>query len=202
MLAEDVCEETEARLGPGPIDTVGSVTRRLLGHPREYLFRRWNWKAAVFSAILCGTIFFFANLSAGLEGALGAMGAEFLLRSVTAGFYGAITQAYRRVEPAWSAALFTMLMLPLLNHSAELVLHWLRGTPRLGTSILASVCFTILSTSFNLHIMRRGAFITGEPGQGTLLADLSRMPRLVASFLLVIPLALRRATNLGAAQER
>lgn len=172
--------------------TVGDALRDLARHPVEHLIRRWNWKSALTSAILRGAIFFAANLSAGMRAAAGAMMAEFLFRTATTGFYGAITQAFRRAEPAWLAAVTAMVLLPLASHSLEFVIHWLRGTPNLARSIAASVVFTVLSTLFNLYAMRRGVLIVGEERK-SFWEDMRAMPRIIASFLAVGPLLLWRA---------
>ncbi len=117
------------------------------------------------------------------------MAAEFVYRALTAGFYGAVTQALGRAEPEWAAALAAMILLPLVSHSFELTLHLLRGTPKILTSVIASVCFTALSTLFNLYAMRRGALVVGDEG-GTVAADLRRMPKLIVGFVTSGPLAL------------
>ena len=111
------------------------------------------------------------------------MAAEFALRFVTAGFYGALTQAFRRAEPERAATVAVMVLLPIAGHSLELLLHWSRGTPRLAESIVASVALTMFSTAFNVFAMRRGALIIGA-GSRSLWHDLVQMPTLFASFLL------------------
>ncbi|MGH9935319.1 MAG: hypothetical protein ACREAM_03680, partial [Blastocatellia bacterium] len=40
------------------------------------LLLRWNWKTALLSACVRGTIFFVANIGAGLGAAIGAMSVE------------------------------------------------------------------------------------------------------------------------------
>jgi len=75
-----------------------------------------------------------------------------------------------------------MILLPLAGHTVEFAVHLLRGTAKLGASILASVCFTAVSTLFNPYAMRRGALVTGEGGQ-SLSTDVKMMPRLIVSFL-------------------
>jgi hypothetical protein len=165
-----------------------NVFRELVRHPGRLLVQRWNWKAAVFSSTLRAAIFLFANLSAGWKAATGAMLAEFCYRAVTAGFYGAFTQAFRQAEPAWAAALAVAILLPAVSHSIELAVHLARGTPRIVTSIVASVIFTIVSTLFNWFAMRRGALIVGAEG-GSLLQDLKRLPRLICAFLAAGPIA-------------
>src|SRR5262245_2790114 len=163
--------------------TVGGVLRWMLRHPWEAVGRRWNYKSAVLSALMRSSIFFGANRVAGLDAALAAMKTELCFRLSTAGFYGAVTQAFRRVEPPLAGTVAAMVMLPLLTHSLELMVHLWRGTPELGLSMMASVAFTAISTSFNLFAMRRGAFVVGA-GRQSLLSDLLSLPRLIAQFVL------------------
>ena len=172
---------------PGVLEVLGSLIR----HPHEHLIRRWNWKSALTSAIMRAAIFFSTNITAGMRAAVGAMLAEFAYRVITSGFYGSAIQALRRAEPAWAGAVAAMVLLPLLSHSMEFVIHWLRGTPKLAASIIASVCFTAVSTLFNLYAMRRGVMIVGEERR-SLWEDMRMMPRVIASFLALGPLAIWR----------
>lgn len=171
--------------------TVAQTIRDLMEHPHDRLIRAWNWKASLFSSTLRAGLFLCANLTAGWRAATGAMLAEFLYRAVSAGFYGAITQALREAEPAWAATVAAMILLPLLSHSIELTVHVLRGTPKIITSVIASVCFTAVSTLFNLFAMRRGVLVVGR-GCDTVAGDLRRVPRLIGEFLCAGPLALAR----------
>ena len=139
-----------------------------------------------------GAIFFSINLSAGFDAALAVLLTEFVFRTVTSGFYGAVTQAFRRAEPAWAAALTTTVLLPLANHTTEFLVHWARGTPKLAASITASVAFTVISTLFNLHVMRHGVLVVGEHSH-SLWHDMKQMPQLVLSFLSILPLFVYRA---------
>lgn len=167
------------------------VFRSLAAAPWTLLIRRWNWKAAMFSSLFRGSIFFTANLSAGWRAAVGALAAEFVLRAATSGFYGALTQAFRRVEPAHLAAVTVILLLPIVTHSLEFLVHWARGTPKLVASIAVSACFTCVSTLFNLYAMRRGTLVTGDGGSG-LVDDMKRMPAVIAGFLMAGPKLIRR----------
>lgn len=180
----------DGRFSPGSeLPTpVLQVFRNLVRHPIETIARRWNWKSALLSSIVRSLIFFCINLVAGLPAALAALLTELTFRGAASGFYGALTEAFRFAEPEWAASLAVMILLPLAGHSLEFAVHLARGTAKLGTSIFASVCFTALSTLFNLYAMRRGALVTGE-GRQTLTDDLKMMPRLLASFLAAGPLA-------------
>ena len=166
--------------------TVGGVFVGILRDPVSKLIRRWNWKAALLSSLLRATIFFFTNLIAGWHAALGAMLAELVFRSITSGFYGAITESFSLARPAWAATAAAMVALPLLAHSLEFLVHWLRGTPKLGLSIGTSVIFTGISTAFNLYAMRRG-ILTTTGSSKSLRHDLSQIPRLLLDFILAGP---------------
>lgn len=138
---------------------------------------RWNWKAALLSSLFRSSVFFTANLAAGWRAAVAAMATEMAYRAVTSGFYGALTQAFSRIQPAWRAAVTAFLILPLVQHSLELLIHFLRGTPKLVVSIVASLVFTGFSTLTNLFLMRNGVFVVGE-GCKTLKQDLVGLVRL------------------------
>lgn len=142
----------------------------------------WHWKAALFSSLCRSLLFLFVNLRAGWRAALGAMAAEFVYRAFAAGFFGGVTQAFRDVTPRWHATIAVPLLVIVTSHSIELLLHWARGTPKLGASIIASIIFTTISTLFNLHAMRRGVLVTGRDA-GSLAADFRSMPKVVWTFL-------------------
>lgn len=171
--------------------TVGQALRMVASDPVEYLIRRWNWKSAVTSALMRGAIFFTTNLASGLAAATGALLAEFGYRTIISGFYGSLTQAFRRCQPVWAATLFVMLALPLSSHAIEFTVHYLRQTPQLRRSVTISICFTIVATLFNYYAMRRGVLVVGE-GRRSFGSDLKRMPEIIGGFLASGPLFLWR----------
>jgi hypothetical protein len=181
--------------------TVKQAFLLLLREPVKHLFHRWNWKSALLSSLLRAALFFATNLSAGLPAALAAMKTELVFRGVTSGFYGAITEAFREAEPPWAAAATVMVLLPLANHSIELFVHWMRGTQKLLSSILASMILTAFSTLFNFYVMRRGALIVGS-GRGSLRTDLLRLPRLALDFVTWLPRYLRRRSPRNSKSDR
>lgn len=172
--------------------TLRELIGALVRSPWEMLGRRWNYKAALLSSLVRASLFFTVNLSAGVDAAAAAAGAELALRFATSGFYGALTQSFRRVEPAWVATVAAMIALPSVAHTLEFLVHWSRGTPALAHSIVTSLAFTTVSTAFNLFAMRHGALVVGA-GRQSLLADLALMPRLLASFILGAARSLARA---------
>ena len=166
--------------------SVGEAALSLFRRPVENLVRRLNWKSAVLSALTRGALFFFANLGAGLSAAVGAMSVEAAFYVTVAGFYGSATETFRRARPAWLATVTIMVLMPAVNHTLEFLLHWSSGTKKLTTSIVASICFSMLSAVFNLFAMRRGAFIVGV-GRQSLLDDFRQLPRIIFDFLTFVP---------------
>jgi hypothetical protein len=161
--------------------TVTGILRDITRHPIQRLGRQWNWKSALLSSILRAGIFFVVNLRAGFSAAVGAMLAELALRAVLSGYCGALTQAFRHATPRWAATVAVMILLPLANHTLEFLLHWLRGTPELLASIVASLSFTAISSAFNLYVMQRGALIVGGESR-SLRHDLASLPLLAIGF--------------------
>ena len=186
--------------------TLKTALARLVLQPRLYLLQRWNWKSAVTSSAFRAALFFCVNLSGGFHAARAAFLTELVFRGITSGFYGALTESFREVEPPLAGALAVMLMLPIANHSLEFLVHWMRGTQKLGASIIASMIFTAFSTLFNWYAMRRGAFIVGS-GKASLGADLVRIPQLLFDFSSHVPRLLaaripRRASSAATAPQR
>jgi hypothetical protein len=175
--------------------SVAEVFTSMARDPYHHLVKRWNWKSALTSVILRGSIFFTTNLTAGLNAAVAAMLADFSFRAFVAGVYGSVTQSLRKAEPAWAATLSVIIVLPLTSHGIEFMVHWLRGTPKLASSIAVSVAFTILSTLFNLYAMRQGVLLVDDVERKSLAHDFAQMPRVVAGFIAFGPLMLWRATR-------
>jgi hypothetical protein len=170
---------------------VAAVWADLLRRPDIYLVARWNWKSAMTSALIRGGIYFFSNLSSGFASATSAMLVEFSYRTLLSGAYGSVTQALRDGEPEWAATWSATAVLPLTGHLIEFTIHYLRGTPHLRRSLIASVTFSVLSILFNSYAMRRGVLITGREGE-SLGRDFLQMPRMIAGFIAAGPQALWR----------
>lgn len=167
------------------------VVDDVLRHPARELLHKWNYKSAIASSSMRGLLFFCTNASAGIHAATMALMVEVCLRFATAGFYGAITQMFRRVEPPRIGTIGALVVLPLVAHTLEYFVHWSRGTPHLWRSIIISVCFTALTTSFNLFAMRQGALVVGECDSRSFCSDLRRMPGLLRAYVVQL-LALDR----------
>jgi hypothetical protein len=163
--------------------TLIEILADVVRHPWDVLVRRWNWKSALTSAMMRGGIFFAAVVPAGRGAALSATLVEMLFRATSCGVLGSVTQQLRLAEPAWSGALAAIVVLPAVSQGGEFLVHWLRGTPRLAASSLASIIFTVVSTLFNLYIQRNGVLIVGEAGGRSLGEDLKAIPRMIAGFV-------------------
>ena len=169
--------------------SVAEVLAGIARHPGNLLWRRWNWKSALFSSIIRGAIFFSVNLLGGVTAAVSALVTDLIFRPLVSGFDGAIVESFRSATPTWAATLVIIIALPVINHLIEIVVHWARGTERLGTSLIASVSFSVLSALFNMFAMRRGVLIVGD-GRSTILEDMRRLPAVIAAFLIAVPRAL------------
>jgi hypothetical protein len=164
---------------------VSDVLRSLARHPRRELLARWNWKSALLSACLRGPLFLLVNLRSGRSDAVRAMAVELLFVASTNGIYGAITQALAEAEPAAAAILATMVVVPALAHTLELVVHTIAGTPDAAHAVGISLLVSVVSAAFNAYAMRRGVLTVGGRS-ASLASDLRRLPRL-AWRLLVSP---------------
>lgn len=170
--------------------TVPAALAGLLINPGRLLLS-WNWKTALLSACVRGTIFFVSNLDAGLGKAITAMAVEAALFATLAGFYGALAQSFRHARPAWAATMTVMILMPAVNHTLEYALHNATDTEKIAAGVGASISLSILSAMFNLFAMRRGVLIVGDE-RASLIDDLRRMPRVVFDFVMAIPRALWR----------
>ena len=172
-----------------------AVLLSLVMNPYRHVIRRWNWKCAFLSSIFRGILILLANLPAGLDGAAGAMLAEACYRALTSGFYSALTQAFRFARPVWVASVVPMILIPVISDGLEFAVHGLRGTQRLGATVIASVIFTATVTLFELFAMRQGVLVMGYDSR-PLEEDLKKVPKILADFLKEGTQLLRSAVTL------
>jgi hypothetical protein len=187
MIEFDREEQDEKRSSTST--RVMAVTADLLRNPINALFWRWNWKAAVLSALLRAPIFFFSYLfkKDGLKIALGAAVVQSIFRLIFGGVNGAIIQSFSKVEPAWHAVLTIPLVLAALSHLIEYVVQASydsqAGVSGKGQAIFFSVIVSAISAVFNLFAMRRGALLVKDESQQSIWRDLRRMPWLALEFI-------------------
>jgi hypothetical protein len=153
----------------------------LIKNPYRHLVRRWNWKAASLSAFSRGMAVLLANYSAGSANAIGAMLAEAIYRSVASGFCSSATQAFRYARPLWAASLVSMALFPIIGDAIEFAVHRMRGTQRLGATVIVTLILTAASNLFEFFAMRRGVLIMGQTRR-SLLQDLGMVPKLILAF--------------------
>jgi len=180
----------ESVLEPPPTPhRVIDVFRELLRHPFTTMVLRWNWKAAVLSAMLRAPIFFtaYAFKKEGIAVALGAMLAQMLFRVVFGGVNGSIIQSFSKVEPAWHAVLTVPIILATFSHLVEFVVQTIydeyTGVQGKGKAIAVSILISAISAIFNLFAMRRGALLVKDESEQPLWRDLKRMPWLAFEFI-------------------
>jgi hypothetical protein len=159
--------------------TIRQVIAAAMRDPVRTFVINWNWKSALTSSLCRASIFFVVNLPAGVIHGVRAMMTELIFRGIASGVMGTMTQAFSLAQHSWVA----LIILPALGHTLEYAVHHAAGTPRLGQSIVASVAFSVLTTSFNLFAMRRGALVVGAEGQSSLLDDFRRLPGLFVAYL-------------------
>lgn len=122
------------------------------------MFRYWNYKTALMSALFRGVMLLFVNLRFGWRAASGVMLAEVLYRLVSCGFFGAWTERLSHWRPLWQANLITAAIIPAVATLFEyFILAW-KGTPDLRNSMIASIVTTAFASLLNLHLQRRGLF--------------------------------------------
>src|SRR5215471_1933597 len=182
----DYKQAAGSSMKPDSSPRVAEVLAGIVSCPGNLIWRRWNWKSALFSSIIRGAIFFLVNLIGGVSAAVSALATDLIFRPLVSGFYGAIVESFRSATPTWAATLVVIIALPVINHLIEIAVHWARGTQRLGSSVIASVSFSVLSGLFNIFAMRRGVLIVGD-GRRTVLEDLRSLPAVVAAFLMAVP---------------
>ena len=141
------------------------------------------------SALYRAPIFLLASLRAGWHAALSAMFAETLFRVVTSGFYGALTQAFRRLEPPWLALTIILVLAPAAVQLLEFLVHFFTHTANLKTGIIVSTVMTAFASLFNWYSMRHGAMLTGREAR-PFSADLKRFPALIYGFVTAVPRAI------------
>ena len=183
MTEEIILESSPA--APRVLDVFFGLSR----HPFAAIVVRWNWKAAVLSALLRAPIFFFTYLfkKDGLKLAVGAAVAQSIFRIVFGGVNGSIIQSFSKVEPAWHAVLTVPLVLAAFSHLMEFVVQTMydsqTGINGRNNAIFVSVIVSAISAIFNLFAMRRGALLVKDESQQSIWRDLRRMPWLALEFI-------------------
>jgi len=184
-----IAVEIDGAEKPQSLHRVFDVFKYIVRHPIEMLVLRWNWKAAVLSALLRAPIFFITYVfkKDGLKLAIGAAIAQSIFRFIFGGVNGAIIQSFSKVEPAWHAVLTVPLVLAAFSHLIEYVVQTMydnqTGVNGKGKAIAVSVIISAISAIFNLFAMRRGALLVKDESEQSIWRDLKRMPWLALEFI-------------------
>ena len=150
--------------------------------PLRFLVQGFNWKTALWSALLRSLVFCVILIQGGWQSAAAAVSAEALFRVLSSGLFGSLMQAFRHAAPQWRAFFLSAMVLPGFVQAAEFFLHLRLGTPKLLTTTIVSLTMTVLAGLFQWHAMRRGALLVGA--QSMSVADEMRaIPGLMSSFL-------------------
>jgi hypothetical protein len=162
----------------------------------------WNWKCALLSASVRSAVYLIAMARSHNSGKLGIILVEVAYVTLTAGLYAGLQQQALRLRSHFWGNLAVVVGVPGLSQALDWLAHILTHEPIPHRALLTVCIFTLLSALFHLHIMRRGAFLTGH-GEHSLLHDFRRIPRLTLGFILwpyrfVTELIARRARAVNA----
>lgn len=138
------------------------------------------------SAVARSMVYLVTMIRAGAHGETAVVLVEVAYVLLTAGLYAGLQQRALAIRLRMLGNGVVVLGVPGLAQTLDWLVHRGLGAPTPGRATLAVCIFTALSALFHLHVMRRGAFLSGRGC--TLVEDLQRMPRLIAGFV-VIPFA-------------
>jgi hypothetical protein len=147
-------------------------------------FACWNWKCALLSATARSIVYLAAIARSGVTGGISIILVEIVYVTLTAGIYAGVQQRALQFRPRILGNLSIVLGVPMLAQLVDWLAHRVTGAVAPGSANLAVCIFAAVSALFHLHVMRRGAFLTGSKSQ-TLRDDLRSMPRLIAAFVLL-----------------
>jgi hypothetical protein len=143
----------------------------------------WNWKCALMSATARCSVYLAAMARTGLRGGLSIVLVELIYVTFTAGLYAGLQQRALGFRSRLLGNLTVVFGVPLPAQFLDWLAHRVAGASAPGRVTLMVCLFTVVSALFHLHVMRRGAFLTGHTGR-SLLNDFRRMPRLITGFVL------------------
>jgi len=143
----------------------------------------WNWKCALLSATARSLVYLAAMARSGPQGRLAVVLVEIAYVTLTAGIYAGLQQKALGLRSQALGNLIIAVGVPGLAQGVDWLVHGAVGAAAPPKATLAVCIFAAISALFHLHVMRRGAFLTGAAGQ-SLRDDFRRMPRLIAGFVM------------------
>jgi len=144
----------------------------------------WNWKCALLSATARSLVYLAAMERGGPNGRAAVVLVEMGYVLLTAGLYAGLQQKALGLRSRLLANLTVVLGVPMLAQLLDWLTHCAVGAVAPPKATLAVCVFAAISACFHLHVMRRGAFLTGKRGH-SLLKDFQRIPRLTLGFVLL-----------------
>ena len=172
-------------------EPIGLALRRILLQPWTIFILRWNWKAALLSAAIRGSLICGAVIPHGAAALRGAW-IEVVFRIAIGGCWGSLMQALRRARPAWMAGLLLALILPAGAHTLEYAALVFGGATHIRSAMTVSVLLSAGSLAVNYALMRRGLMLTVE-GAPSLGSDFRGMPIALWTLALSIGTVIRRS---------
>ena len=142
----------------------------------------WNWKCALLSATTRLVVYAAAIGHAGKYGGMQILVVELVYVTLTAGVYAGLQQRALQIRSRLLANLIVVLGVPGCAQIFDWLAHRAAGAAAPARATLSVCIFAAISALFHLHVMRRGAFLTGTAGR-TLIDDFRRMPRLIVGFV-------------------
>jgi hypothetical protein len=154
--------------------TVWHVLGSIARHPVRFVLTRWNWKAALVSAVMRGTIFFLTALGGGLAIAVRTLLVDVAFRVPLSGVCAAVIQEIRWAQPAWAVVVVALVAVPITAHAVEIAVHWFARTPWLWHGVAGSMALSIASSVVELCLMRHHILLVGAEG-ASLGSDVRRL---------------------------
>jgi hypothetical protein len=160
--------------------------------PSSFVFKQlfvqargfWNWKCALMSATARSAVYLVAMAHSSLHAGMAVVLVEMAYVTLTAGLYAGMQQKALGMRPRLLGNLTVILCVPMLAQVLDWLAHRAAGATPPARATLAVCLFAAISANFHLHVLRRGAFLTGGRGH-SLLKDFRRIPRLTVGFLLM-----------------
>jgi hypothetical protein len=143
----------------------------------------WNWKCALMSATARSLIYLLTLMRVGQRGTFSIVLVEMGYVTLTAGLYAGLQQRALSIRSRLLGNSIVVLGVPGLSQVLDWLTHRAVGAAAPGRTTLAVCIFAALSAFFHLHVMRRGAFLTGHCSH-SLFEDFRRIPRLTLGFIL------------------
>lgn len=128
-------------------------------------FACWNWKCALLSAAARSIVYLAALARTGLHGGLSIILVEMAYVTLTAGLYAGMQQRALGLRSRLLGDAAIVFAVPWLAQLLDWLAHRAVGAAVPGKVTLAVCIFATLSALFHLHVMRRGAFLTGRAGR-------------------------------------